>query len=300
MTEDVKATRLSKAAREFNVGISTIVEFLHKKGFDLDPNPNTKLPNAAYTLLIKEYSTDINVKKESAKLVIKDLHKKKESLSIDDVLEEEDDDEYEQDIVVKDVTSSKQIIDLRQEIKKPDIKLVDKIDLDKFSKPKKDKPEIEPAQQPAPVVKSKVEKVEIKEKEPEPPLFDEVKANIDLRFVGKIDLETLPKESRTSRREDKKNKKHKKPAETPAPKTKHEIPKPPPKADPVVKEEKRGSLKKAQSLLFLKPILKNLQVRELLAKLNFRLKKRKNPLNINRLIPATQPISKRKGKEKEY
>ena len=34
MTEDVKATRLSKAAREFNVGISTIMEFLHKKGFD--------------------------------------------------------------------------------------------------------------------------------------------------------------------------------------------------------------------------------------------------------------------------
>ena len=68
MTEDIKATRLSKAAREFNVGISTIVEFLHKKGFDLDPNPNTKLPHDAYVLLIKEYSTDISVKKESEKL----------------------------------------------------------------------------------------------------------------------------------------------------------------------------------------------------------------------------------------
>lgn len=54
MTDDIKATRLSKAAREFNVGISTIVEFLHKKGFDLDPNPNTKLPQEAYILLVKE------------------------------------------------------------------------------------------------------------------------------------------------------------------------------------------------------------------------------------------------------
>ena len=35
MTEDNKATRLSKAAREFNVGIPTIVEFLNKKGSTL-------------------------------------------------------------------------------------------------------------------------------------------------------------------------------------------------------------------------------------------------------------------------
>src|SRR5450759_5854904 len=77
MTEDIKVTRLSKAAREFNVGISTIVEYLHKKGFDLDPNPNTKLPFEAYILLVKEYSTDISVKKESEKLILKDLHRKK-------------------------------------------------------------------------------------------------------------------------------------------------------------------------------------------------------------------------------
>jgi translation initiation factor IF-2 len=77
MTEDIKVTRLSKAAREFNVGISTIVEFLHKKGHDLDSNPNTKLPHEAYILLLKEYSTDISVKKESEKLILKDLHRKK-------------------------------------------------------------------------------------------------------------------------------------------------------------------------------------------------------------------------------
>ena len=88
MTDDIKATRLSKAAREFNVGISTIVEFLHKKGFDLDPNPNTKLPHDAYLLLLKEYSSDINVKKESEKLILKDLHRKKETVSIDDFRKE--------------------------------------------------------------------------------------------------------------------------------------------------------------------------------------------------------------------
>ena len=76
MTDDIKATRLSKAAREFNVGISTIVEFLHKKGFNLDPNPNTKLPPEAYILLVKEYSTDISVKKESEKLNCNQIQKR--------------------------------------------------------------------------------------------------------------------------------------------------------------------------------------------------------------------------------
>ena len=35
--------RLSKAAKEFNVGKDAIVEFLAKKGFQIDSTPNTKL-----------------------------------------------------------------------------------------------------------------------------------------------------------------------------------------------------------------------------------------------------------------
>ena len=84
MTEGLKATRLSKAAREFNVGISTIVDFLHKKGFEVDSNPNTKIPPEAYSLLIKEYSSDLNFKKESEKLILNELARRKESLSLDE------------------------------------------------------------------------------------------------------------------------------------------------------------------------------------------------------------------------
>ena len=36
--------RLSRVARECNVGIQTIVEFLAKKGFFIDSNPNAKIP----------------------------------------------------------------------------------------------------------------------------------------------------------------------------------------------------------------------------------------------------------------
>jgi len=141
MTEDVKATRLSKAAREFNVGISTIVEFLHKKGFDLDPDPNTKLPHEAYILLVKEYSTDISVKKESEKLILKDLHRKKESVSIDDVSEKDQPDETEQEdeILVKDGSGVNKSVDIKTETRKPEIKLVGKIDLEKTSKAKPEK-----------------------------------------------------------------------------------------------------------------------------------------------------------------
>ena len=88
-----KATRLSKAAREFSVGISTIVEFLGKKGHEIDSNPNSKLDPDLYTLLLEEYSSDLNVKKESEKLTLKNLRERQETLSLDDepaAVEQED------------------------------------------------------------------------------------------------------------------------------------------------------------------------------------------------------------------
>jgi len=151
MTEDVKATRLSKAAREFNVGISTMVEFLHKKGIELDPNPNTKIPHDAYLLLVKEYSSDISVKKESEKLILKDLHRKKETLSIDNVPEKVhgEEAEREDEVLVIDSTGHKNTIDLKTEIKKPEVKLVGKIDLGKSTPAKKQEPEKPPRKKTA-------------------------------------------------------------------------------------------------------------------------------------------------------
>ena len=66
-----KTIRLSKLAREFNVGIHTIVDFLNKKGYDYDSNPNTKISEEALALLEKEYKKDLNLKKESEKIILK-------------------------------------------------------------------------------------------------------------------------------------------------------------------------------------------------------------------------------------
>ena len=68
MSEEVKNIRLSKAAREFNVGTSTIVEFLAKKGMSIDPSPNSKLTEEQYALVVKEYQGEKEVKKNADQL----------------------------------------------------------------------------------------------------------------------------------------------------------------------------------------------------------------------------------------
>ena len=221
MTEDIKATRLSKAAHEFNVGISTIVEFLHRKGFDLDPNPNTKLPHEAYLLLLKEYSSDVNVKKESEKLILKDLHRKKETVSIDDVpgSSESEDQERDDEVMIKDTSLTPKSIDIKTEIKKPDIKLVGKIDLEKTSRPKPVKPETPKTEEEKKVrkeapVKEETEKKKpvvekAKETETEAVKDEKAKSPIDIHIVGKIDLETVARETKAPKIEDKEKPKQK-------------------------------------------------------------------------------------------
>jgi translation initiation factor IF-2 len=194
------------------------VEFLHKKGFNLDPNPNTKLPPEAYILLVKEYSTDISVKKESEKLILKDLHRKKETVSIDDFAEkgESEESEVEEEILINDVSGIKKSVEIKPEIKKPDIKLVGKTDLEKSLKPKVEKPEPKKEEKeeksvkvsPADDSKKKKEKVSEKEKDYTEKITDEKKqkSNIDLHIVGKIDLETVTKETKPPKKEEPKGK----------------------------------------------------------------------------------------------
>lgn len=68
MSEGATTVRLSKAAREFNIGISTVVEYLSKKGFTVDRDPNGKLNEEMYNLLKKEFATEKQVKEEAKKI----------------------------------------------------------------------------------------------------------------------------------------------------------------------------------------------------------------------------------------
>ena len=53
------AVRLSKVIRELNVGVSTAVEFLQKKGFGtVEADSNAKITDEQYDALVKEFGKD--------------------------------------------------------------------------------------------------------------------------------------------------------------------------------------------------------------------------------------------------
>ena len=59
--------RLNKVTRDLNVGITTVVEFLQKKGYAVESSPNAKITEEQYAELVKEFSKDKNLKKETEK-----------------------------------------------------------------------------------------------------------------------------------------------------------------------------------------------------------------------------------------
>lgn len=179
MSEDQKAIRLSKAAREFNVGIQTIIEFLHKKGFDISTDPNCKIPPEAYSLIVKEYSSDLSVKKDAEKLALKEKITPKKSLSIDDMEKGKEGEtvEADEDFLITDISGIKKHLDLRTEIKKPEVKPVGKIDLTPPAKPAKKEAAAHTEKTPTPEQVAAVAPEMPETKKP--------------KVVGKVDLEKL-------------------------------------------------------------------------------------------------------------
>ncbi len=86
-----KIVRLSKAAREFNIGMNTIIEFLEKKGFKMESSPNTKLAPEMYELLVNEFQAEKAVKEEAHKKGLEFVGK--QTISIEDKLKQEKKDE---------------------------------------------------------------------------------------------------------------------------------------------------------------------------------------------------------------
>ena len=104
-----KSTRLSKAARLFNVGISTIVEFLAKKGIQIDSGPNTKISPEAFDFLAEEYSSDLSIKQKSEELSRKNLQESQESISVGD--ENKQEERKEEEVLIKDVSGTESKIE---------------------------------------------------------------------------------------------------------------------------------------------------------------------------------------------
>ena len=64
MTATRKDKRLRKVAGEFNVGTSTIVDFLSEKGFEITSSPNSKITPEMYDLLDANFQSDKSLKEQ--------------------------------------------------------------------------------------------------------------------------------------------------------------------------------------------------------------------------------------------
>jgi translation initiation factor IF-2 len=198
MTEG-KSINLLKAAKELNIGIGTAVDFLVKKGFDVESKPSTKLSPDMYTVLLKEFQGDKIVKDEAKQIVIGKIRRDESAAgtgganpeeSREDIQEE--DNTTSKEVLIKDTGSTpipeptepiqeKPAAKEKEESSSP-LKVVGKIDLDslKRGKPKKESEKEEVAQETSPKtvepqtkpVEQEVEKEEVK------PVVEQPKAEI--------------------------------------------------------------------------------------------------------------------------
>ena len=118
--------RLNKVTRDLNVGISTVVEFLQKKGFTVEASPNAKITEEQYKLLVNEFKKDKNLRIESERFSQERQHKErnKESVSIDGF-------EAKKETAAEEETAKQTTA---TESTRPRFKQVGKIDLEQFER----------------------------------------------------------------------------------------------------------------------------------------------------------------------
>ena len=181
MSEETNFTiRLSKAAKEFNVGVTTIREFLGKKGFQVDSSPNAKLTADMYELLVKEYQGEKEVKNVAKNLG--NISYKGGTVSVDSALQPQKN-EVEED--------HEEVIIRSNTIVPP-------------KKAKEPEKTVEEAEKPA----------EPKTETPaETPVEDS-----PIKILGKIDLESLNQKTHPDKKPREKAKKEQKEAPKPQPK----------------------------------------------------------------------------------
>lgn len=188
MTEELKPYRLKKAATELNVGISTIVDFLHKKGIVIEENPNTKITADIFTLLVKEYQSDKAAKDEAMKIGLSFV--KHDTIVLDEKglkarpQEPENEPEelfiksstvtYDDSLVTKDKKAAK------QEVEKAEPKVPSR----KAAPDAETTPDVEPHE---PVAVPEVDGAEDK-------------AESSLKVLGKIDLDSLNQKTRPAKK----------------------------------------------------------------------------------------------------
>ncbi len=250
MTEGIKVKRLSKVAREFNLGTSTLVEFLKKKGFSVDNNPNTKISQEAYDLLLKEFQGEKSLKEATQKAGLNLI--KRERISLDEKeseatdestkdTEQETPEKEEKELFIKGhkapepEAAEKKSKTGDDEEKAQGPKVVGKLDPEelkgkKAAKPKEEEKTAAEADKKAEPKETPEEKTEKTTAEKAPEEEKDDQADSKLKILGKIDLP-----EKKAKKKDKKEEPSAKEQEKASPAEKE---KPTPKEEPSKKEEK--------------------------------------------------------------
>ena len=175
--------RLSKVARELNVGISTIVEFLASQGKEVSSNPNTKIGEDLYMILLEEYQKE-KFEKEKADNVVIDQPERK----VISIKKEEPKKEVEKIIAKADVISRPSVLG--------------KIDLSPKPIKTETVKETAPIEKTSEPVKSKEDSIS----EEKAPVSETIKAEAKKlsgpKVLGKIELPKVPVKTKPSNSDD--------------------------------------------------------------------------------------------------
>lgn len=92
--------RINKVLKEFNIGLGTLVEFLSKKGYEVESNPGAQISGEEYELVRKEYAKEQLIKEESRKIAIKvkEITKKESSRP------EPEEEQFGDEVIIKTTT----------------------------------------------------------------------------------------------------------------------------------------------------------------------------------------------------
>ena len=215
--EKRKIPRLGKAAGEFNVSIGTITALLKKKNFDIEDNPNTKLTEEIYDILLHEFAKDKQGKAEADKIEIGTISAKVKSEAKTEMkapakTEEPEEVTDDNPLIIKNTGFTPQHI----ETEIPSLKVVGKIDLGegkstKKSKETKEEAEVQNADEP----ETSSEQQEVTEtaepaKEATEPKAPKVPEHIETvvttleqpKVIDKIDLSTLERKKKSGKKKE--------------------------------------------------------------------------------------------------
>ena len=105
MSEEPKNIRLNKAAKELNVGIPTMVEYLAKKGHQVDANPNARLTAEQYALLTTAFQSERQVKENADRIEI--TTGSSVTIEATNTSGNDDTSDYNDEIIIKNFNTSK-------------------------------------------------------------------------------------------------------------------------------------------------------------------------------------------------